>query len=311
MEEGWVKLHRSIIKWEWYDDIPTKVLFIHLLITANHADANYRGRKILRGQKWTSMAHLSVETGLTIKQVRMASEKLQSTGEIDTQGASDGTLVTICKYDTYQEVSKPKGEQKGEQKASEGQAKGQAEGQSKGDKQEEKEEKEEIKQKEGKELEISEIEIFPQNPNIQLNNLLNIQTKNQPPIAQPPLLFPPTEESLKTSANPPKVEKAKKEKKPTPYVNPEDDFHADPELNKALQLFAQERKVKGKPMTVNAMRLNIKTLEEFSAEELTKALYESIRNGHIGVFPKKERQSNTNIGAGSNLPQKMNYQGNM
>jgi len=164
---------------------------------------------------------------------------------------------------------------------------------------------------EKKEIEISEEEIFPQNPITQLNNHLNTQTKNQPPIAQPPLLFPPTEESPKTSTKPPKVEKAKKEKKPNPYVIPEDDFHEDHELNKALQLFAQERKIKGNPMTLNAMKLNLDKLKEFSVEELTKSLYESIRNGHTGIFPKKERQSNTNIGAGSNLPQKMNYQGNV
>jgi len=102
-----------------------------------------------------------------------------------------------------------------------------------------------------------------------------------------------------------------KVKKPNPYVIPEDDFHEDHELNKALQLFAQERKIKGNPMTLNAMKLNLDKLKEFSVEELTKSLYESIRNGHTGIFPKKERQSNTNIGAGSNLPQKMNYQGNV
>lgn len=301
MEEGWVKLHRSIIKWEWYDDIPTKVLFIHLLITANHADANYRGKKISRGQKWTSMAHLSVETGLTIKQVRVAIEKMKTTGEIDIQGASDGTMITVCKYDSYQEVSKSKGEQKGEQRANQGQV----EGQSKGDKQEEKEKKEEEKQKEEKELEISEIEIFPQNPNIQLNNLLNIQTKNQPPIAQPPLLFSLTEEIAKTSAKPPKV------KRKSPHVNPEDNFHEDPELNKALQLFAQDRKDRRNPMTVNAMKLNLDKLKEFSKERLTDALYESIRNGYTGVFPRNEKQNNTNIGAAHKLPEKMNYQGNI
>jgi hypothetical protein len=132
MEEGWIKLHRSLIKWEWYNDIPTKVLFIHFLISCNHADANYRGRKILRGQRWTSIGHLANETGLTVKQVRAAIEKLQTTGEILTQGASDGTMVTVCKYDSYQEIQKPNGKQSGEQRASDRQA----EGQTKGNKQE-------------------------------------------------------------------------------------------------------------------------------------------------------------------------------
>lgn len=132
MEEGWIKLHRTLIKWEWYDDIPVKVLFIHFLITVNHADGNYRGRKILRGQRWTSIGHIATETGLSVKQVRDSIEKLQTTGEIKTQGASNGTMVTVCKYDTYQEIQKPKGKQTGEPKANEGQA----EGQTKGNKQE-------------------------------------------------------------------------------------------------------------------------------------------------------------------------------
>ena len=164
---------------------------------------------------------------------------------------------------------------------------------------------------EKKELEISEIEIFPQNPNTQLNNLLNIQTKNQPPIAQPPLLFPPTEEITKTSAKPPKVTKEPKAKKPNPHVNPEDDFHEDPKLNSALKMFVQARKNKRVPVSENAMRLILLDLEEFTVEEVTKAVIVACKNDHQGVFPRKERQNNSNIGAGSNLPQKMNYQGNV
>jgi hypothetical protein len=135
MREGWVKIYRSLLEWEWYSDIPTKTVFIHLLLSANHADASYRGRKILRGQRWTSIGHLANETGLTVKQVRAAIEKLQSTKELTSEGASDGTMITICKYDSYQEMPTPKGKQKGEQKAN----KGQATGQTKGNKQEEEE----------------------------------------------------------------------------------------------------------------------------------------------------------------------------
>jgi len=162
-----------------------------------------------------------------------------------------------------------------------------------------------------KELEISEEEIFPQNPNAQLNNHLNIQTKNQPPIAQPPLLFSTTEESPKTSAKPPKVTKEPKVKKPNPHVNPQDDFHEDPKLNAALKMFVQARKNKRVPVSENAMRLILLDLEEFTVEEVTKAVIVACKNDHQGVFPRKERQNNSNIGAGNKLPEKMNYTSNM
>jgi len=142
MKDGWVKLHRSLLEWEWYSDIPTKTLFIHLLLSANHADANFRGRKVGRGQRWTSIAHLASETGLTVKQVRAAIEKLQRTKELTSEGASNGTMITVCKYDSYQEIPKPKGKQNGEPRA----IQGQATGQTKGNKQEEEEGLEEGKQ---------------------------------------------------------------------------------------------------------------------------------------------------------------------
>jgi hypothetical protein len=144
MVDGWIKLHRSLLSWEWYSDIPTKTVFIHLLLSANHADASFRGRKILRGQRWTSIGHLANETGLTVKQVRVAIEKLQSTKELTSEGASDGTMITVCKYDSYQEIPTPNGKPKGEQRAN----KGQATGQTKGNKQEEEEGLEEEQEQE-------------------------------------------------------------------------------------------------------------------------------------------------------------------
>ena len=41
--EGWIKLHRQILDWEWYDDINVKVLFLHLLLTANYEDKKWQG----------------------------------------------------------------------------------------------------------------------------------------------------------------------------------------------------------------------------------------------------------------------------
>jgi hypothetical protein len=100
-------------------------------------------------------------------------------------------------------------------------------------------------------------------------------------------------------------------KKPTPYVNPEDDFHEDSELNAALKLFAKDRKERGVQVTLNAMNLILKKLEKFSKEQLIDALYESVTSNWQGVFPRKERQNFKDIGAGNKLPEGMNYEGNM
>lgn len=38
---GYIKLYRQIVDWEWYDDIPTSRLFMHLLLKANYAEREW------------------------------------------------------------------------------------------------------------------------------------------------------------------------------------------------------------------------------------------------------------------------------
>ena len=66
----YIKLYRSLLDWEWYKNINTKVLFIHLLLKANWKDARFEGQVIPRGSFVSSIAKLSEETDLTIREVR-------------------------------------------------------------------------------------------------------------------------------------------------------------------------------------------------------------------------------------------------
>jgi hypothetical protein len=63
MMSGWIKIHRSILEWEWYEDTNTFRLFMHLILKANHKDRNYKGKLIKRGSLVTGRELLSVETG--------------------------------------------------------------------------------------------------------------------------------------------------------------------------------------------------------------------------------------------------------
>lgn len=104
---GWIKLHRSIVDWEWYDDINTTRLFIHLLLVANHSAQKWRGITIDRGQKLTSLERLSKETGLSVSKIRTSIKKLILTDEIASQSHAQYTVFTIKNYDYYQGVDKP------------------------------------------------------------------------------------------------------------------------------------------------------------------------------------------------------------
>lgn len=100
--EGWIKLYRKMIDWEWYQDKNVKELFIHLLLTVNHKDQKWRGIEIKRGQRITSLEHLSKEINLSVMQIRTAINKLKSTNEITVKTTNKYTLITIVKYNDYQ-----------------------------------------------------------------------------------------------------------------------------------------------------------------------------------------------------------------
>jgi len=121
---GYIKLWRRFLEWEWYDDNNCKAVFIHCLLKANYKEKNWRGKTIGRGQFFTSVDTLSMELHLTVKQIRMALSKLEMTGEIIKKGASEGTYITVCNYESYQYIEQTEGQAEGEQGASGGQAEG-------------------------------------------------------------------------------------------------------------------------------------------------------------------------------------------
>lgn len=118
--EGYIKLYRQIMKWEWYDDANTFRLFIHLLLKANYEDAQWRGLKIKRGQLFTSIGHLSHELKISDKAIRIALDKLIKTKEVASKGASNGTMITICKYDSYQLSFNTEGQTEGQTRGKRG-----------------------------------------------------------------------------------------------------------------------------------------------------------------------------------------------
>lgn len=102
MTTGYIKEYRCIINWEWYTDYKTAHLFRHCLLKANYEPKKWRGRNIEVGQFITSLAHLAKETGLSVRQVRTALEKLKSTNELTSETTSQYSIITIKNWDKYQ-----------------------------------------------------------------------------------------------------------------------------------------------------------------------------------------------------------------
>ena len=102
MGKRFIKLYEQITEWEWYKDINTFRLFVHLLLKANYCDRDFHGKTVQRGQLVTSLPKLSTDVGLSIQQTRTALDHLKSTGEITDVSTTQNRVITIVNYDRYQ-----------------------------------------------------------------------------------------------------------------------------------------------------------------------------------------------------------------
>jgi uncharacterized phage protein (TIGR02220 family) len=102
MSDGWVKLHRKAIEWEWFKKPFMFRLFSYLVMSANREDGKWQGYDIKRGQLATGRRSLSDATGISQQSIRTCLTRLQQTGEINQQINHLFSIITIVNYDTYQ-----------------------------------------------------------------------------------------------------------------------------------------------------------------------------------------------------------------
>lgn len=119
---GYIKLHRKLVNWEWYTDQNTFKLFIHCLLMANHKPNKWRGIVIDAGEFITSFDKLKIETGLSIQQVRTSLKRLILTKEIEHKSTSQYSVIKVLKYSDYQSLDDETNKQNNKQLTSNQQA---------------------------------------------------------------------------------------------------------------------------------------------------------------------------------------------
>jgi hypothetical protein len=101
MYQGYIKLHRKILDWEWYSNSKMVHLFLHLLISASHKSTVFRGIHLKRGQLVTGRFLLTKQTCISEQTIRTYLKWLKSTNEITIKSTNKFSIITICNYDRY------------------------------------------------------------------------------------------------------------------------------------------------------------------------------------------------------------------
>jgi hypothetical protein len=109
---GWVKLHRKVLHSDMYRSLTSKQRDVMLtcILLANHSenDWEFDGKiyKCKPGQFITSLQKIADFCGKDVKvqSVRTALLKLEKWGFLTNESTKQNRLITICKWETYQQI---------------------------------------------------------------------------------------------------------------------------------------------------------------------------------------------------------------
>ena len=106
VDEGYIKLFRSMNKWEWYSDVNTKAVFLHLLLNANLEESRFRNHVVPKGSLVIGRKSLSETLGISEQSVRTALNHLKTTNEITIKSTNKFSIVTVVNWEKYQVFEK-------------------------------------------------------------------------------------------------------------------------------------------------------------------------------------------------------------
>ena len=103
---GFIKIDRSILDWQHFGEPTVVVVFLYLLLKANHKNGWWQGLQCERGATFVGLRAIKEDTKLAINTVRSAISKLVESGEIKRiQVDRHHTKTIITKYAQYQDFS--------------------------------------------------------------------------------------------------------------------------------------------------------------------------------------------------------------
>jgi DNA-binding transcriptional regulator YhcF (GntR family) len=107
MENGYIKLYRSLTEKGYYRDSEYVHLWVHLLMKAGYRDKEYlfnKGIQVLKpGQFITGRNALAKETGIASSKVQRILKCFENEHQIEQQATNKFRIISICNWGEYQD----------------------------------------------------------------------------------------------------------------------------------------------------------------------------------------------------------------
>lgn len=114
-DNGWIKLHRRVIDSCVFEDAALFQLFVYCILKANHKQTSklWNGKMIelKPGQFITGRFKLATALNTNPNTIYKRLKRLEMLGKIRIESNNKNTLLTVIKYNTYQEVVTTKEQQ--------------------------------------------------------------------------------------------------------------------------------------------------------------------------------------------------------
>ena len=100
---GFVKIPRSILEWEWYSHPDVSRMYLHLKLKANYAAGKWQGLEIGIGEHITSLSKLSSGLGMSEYKVRESLNRLEESGIIKRTPSNKFTKIKLLNIEHEEE----------------------------------------------------------------------------------------------------------------------------------------------------------------------------------------------------------------
>lgn len=105
-DNGWVKIHRGLLKKGYYKDSEYVHLWLHLILSCSHKDTEYlsNGKIVIikAGQVFTGRKALQLSTGINEHKCDRILKCLESEQQIKQQTFTKYRIITILNWEKYQ-----------------------------------------------------------------------------------------------------------------------------------------------------------------------------------------------------------------